>query len=169
MIAGVGVVGLLFLMKNNIVTAVWDIVSENRIKKLHPAIRDKARRFLHLAEKQGIKLRITDGVRTFQEQDNLYAQGRTKPGKIVTNAKAGESYHNYGLAIDVVPMVNGKPNYKDDYQKIAKIGKSLGFVWGGDFKTIKDQPHFQYSFGHSIAKLQQRLINKEFQNGYVIV
>ncbi|GAA4274961.1 M15 family metallopeptidase [Aquimarina gracilis] len=166
---GIAFAGILFLMRNKIASAVWDLVSENRIKKLHPAIQNKVRTFINRAEKEGIQLRVTDGLRTFQEQDDLYAQGRTKPGKIVTNAKAGQSYHNYGLAVDVVPMVNGRPNYKDDYQKMARIGKSLGFTWGGDFKNLSDKPHFHMTFGNSIAELQNKVLKKQVQNGYVIV
>ncbi|WP_282080871.1 M15 family metallopeptidase [Aquimarina algiphila] len=168
-VAGIAFTTILFLMRNKISGAVWDLVSEQRIKRLHPRIQDKVRRFIHLADQQGIKLRVTDGIRTFKEQDDLYAQGRTKPGKIVTNAKAGESYHNYGLAVDVVPMINGNPNYKDDYIKIAQIGKSLGFTWGGDFTSINDKPHFHDTFGNSIADLQKKVISNQMRNGFVTV
>ncbi|WP_281990506.1 M15 family metallopeptidase [Aquimarina aggregata] len=168
-VTGITLVGALFMMRNKISGAVWDLVSEHRIKKLHPKIQNKVRTFINKAEKEGIQLRVTDGLRSFKEQDALYAKGRTTPGKIVTNAKAGQSYHNYGLAIDVVPMINGKPNYKDDYIKIARIGKSLGFTWGGDFRSFTDKPHFHANFGFSIAALQQKILNNQVQNGYVTV
>lgn len=166
---GMALVGFLLLMRNKISSAVWDAVSESRIKKLHPAVQNKVRQFINIAEKEGIKLRVTDGFRTFKEQDELYAKGRTKPGKIVTNAKGGQSYHNYGLAVDVVPMVNGWPNYNDDYIRISQIGKSLGFTWGGDFASIKDKPHFHYDFGFRIADLQNKVLNNQLKDGFVTV
>ena len=108
---------------------------ERNIEKLHPKVRNKATEFINRVEKElGIKLRVTSTLRTFAEQDKLYAQGRTTKGGIVTNAKGGESNHNFGTALDVVPIVNGQADWKttaDTWNKIAKVGKSLGFEWGG--------------------------------------
>ena len=169
-IAGTALVAFLFLFRNKIEMAVWDLISQKRIDKLHPSVRQKVLAFINKADKQGIKLRVTDGIRTFEEQNELYAQGRTKPGNIVTNAQGGESYHNYGLAVDVVEMVKGKPVYNNpNWEKIAAIGKSFGFVWGGDFKRIKDKPHFHLDFGYKIADLQRKVINNEVVNGFVMV
>ncbi len=160
----------IFLFRKKIERAVWDLISGKRINTLHPAIRERAKGFINKAERQGIKLRVTDAMRTFEEQDALYAQGRTKPGDIVTNARAGESFHNYGLAIDVVQMVNGKPIYENkNWERIAVIGKSYGFFWGGDFNSIKDRPHFHDDFGHSIADLQRKLTSGMIKDRYVIV
>lgn len=148
---------------------VSDSLSEAKIKTLHPKVRDKAREFLNKAEKQGIKLRIVSAYRTYAEQDALYAKGRTKAGSIVTKAKAGQSSHNFGTAIDVAPLENGKLNWKGDWKKIASIGKSVGFEWGGDWKSFKDQPHFQMNFGNSLAELRSRYESGKKENGYVIL
>lgn len=146
---------------------VWDLLSESRIYTLHPKVRDKAREFINKAEKQGIKLRITSAQRTYAEQDALYAQGRTKGGSIVTNAKAGESSHNFGTAIDVVPIVNGNADWNTDWNKIATIGKSVGFVWGGDWTSFKDKPHFEMNFGNTLAQLRSKYNSGQLSDGYV--
>ena len=110
-------------------------------------------------------MRITSGLRTIKEQNKLYAQGRTRPGKIVTNAKGGKSYHNFGLAVDIVEIKNGKALWTNpDWIKIAELGKSLGLEWGGDWVSIKDMPHFQVSFGKSTSKLLS-LYNKGKRKG----
>ena len=87
------------------------------------------------------------------EQTELYAKGRTTPGQIVTNAKAGESYHNYGLALDVVEIDDGIAVWDTDWSGISEIGKRNGFEWGGDW-TTPDKPHFQMTSGLSIADLK---------------
>ena len=129
--------------------------SELRIEGLHPKIRTKVREFIKDAEKQGIVLRITSGLRTWEEQNKLFAQGRTAGGKRVTNAKGGQSWHNYGLAIDVVQMVAGVPQWRADWAKIGEIGEKHGFEWGGRWKFV-DKPHFQMRFGLTIAQAQAR-------------
>ncbi len=150
---------------NNI---VWDIKSVQRIKELHPSIQPFVIQFINESEKQGIQLRVTDGYRTYAEQTKLYNQGRTTPGNVVTNAKAGYSLHNFGLAVDVVPMVDGKPNYNTDkWPSIASIGKAIGFTWGGDFKSIKDKPHFEMRYKHTTAQLRNKVAAGNTTNGYV--
>ena len=129
--------------------------SEQRLQSLHPKIRTKVREFLEDAERQGLTLRITSGLRTWEEQNKLFAQGRTAGGKKVTNARGGQSWHNYGLAIDVVQMVGSTPVWKADWNKIGEIGEKHGFEWGGRWKFI-DKPHFQMRFGLTIAQAQAR-------------
>jgi peptidoglycan L-alanyl-D-glutamate endopeptidase CwlK len=149
-------------------TKVWDFVSEQRINQLHPKIRDKVREFINKADKAGIQLRITSGLRSWDEQQKLYNQGRTEPGAIVTNAKPGESYHNFGLAFDVVPIVNGQADFNTPYwNKIAQIGKSVGFIWGGDFKSIKDKPHFEMNFGGTLAQFRNLYTSGKTTEGYI--
>jgi peptidoglycan LD-endopeptidase CwlK len=151
---------------------VWDKITENRISELHPKIRDRVRKFINeMDKKHGIKLRITQGYRTYQQQQDLYDQGRIKPGQIVTNAKPGSSYHNFGLAFDVVPIVSGIADWNSKHWNlIGQVGKSHGFVWGGDFKSIVDKPHFEESFGRSTAQLRQMIAdNKTDAKGYLIV
>lgn len=89
----------------------WDFITNQRIRTLHPKVQQSAIDFVNEVEsKHGIKLRVAQATRAIAQQNALYDQGRTVPGKIVTNAKGGESYHNYGLAIDVVEIKNGKAN-----------------------------------------------------------
>lgn len=148
-----------FVMKsiNYIKEKTWDIVSDKRISTLHPKVIGKAKEFIIRAEKElGIKLRVVSALRTWAEQTRLYAKGRTTSGKKVTNAKAGSSYHNFGLAIDVVEIKNGKALWNNpNWNKIAELGKSIGFEWGGDWKSFKDKPHFQLTFGKSLAVLRE--------------
>jgi hypothetical protein len=150
---------------------VWDSVSERNIEKLHPKVRDKAREFINKVEKDlGIKLRATSTLRTYAEQDKLYAQGRTTKGGIVTNAKGGQSNHNFGTALDVVPIVNGQADWKttaDTWNKIAVIGKGLGFQWGGDWKGLVDKPHFEMQFGNTLAQLRQKYESGQRDGDYV--
>lgn len=134
----------------------WDIHSDRRISKLHPQIQAKAREFIIRAERElGITLRVSSGFRGWEEQTRLYAQGRTAPGKRVTNAKAGESYHNYGLALDVVEIKNGQPVWNNPkWNEIGALGESLGFDWGGRWKR-PDRPHFAMTFGKHHTELAQ--------------
>ncbi|MEW7279730.1 M15 family metallopeptidase [Aquimarina sp. 2201CG1-2-11] len=148
----------------------WDIYTDRRINTLHPKIRAKAKEFIIRAEKElGIKLRVTSGFRTWEEQTELYNKGRISPGKRVTNAKAGQSYHNYGLALDVVEIKNGKAIWNNpNWKRIADIGKSLGFEWGGDWKFI-DKPHFQMRFGKHHTELAKLYRSGEREGKYILI
>lgn len=150
--------------------AVWDNASEQIIKKLHPKIRDRARAFINEAEKQGMKVKVTSGLRTYAEQDKLYAQGRTKAGGKVTNAKAGYSWHNFGNAFDTVLVENGKINWKSkNWKKLGTLGKTFGFEWGGDWTSFLDQPHFQDRFGLTTAQARLKKSNNSIDNqGYLL-
>jgi peptidoglycan L-alanyl-D-glutamate endopeptidase CwlK len=98
---------------------------------------------------EGIYVLITDGYRSYAEQDALYAQGRTKPGPIVTNAKGGQSNHNFGIAVDFcLTNKEGTAAYwtvNEDWKRVAAIAKSKGFEWGGDWTSFKDNPHLEYT------------------------
>jgi peptidoglycan L-alanyl-D-glutamate endopeptidase CwlK len=132
--------------------------ADKKLQNVHPVVAEKARQLITKAYNEGIYVIITQGYRSIQEQNELYAQGRTKPGKIVTNARGGDSYHNYGLAIDFALMnQDGSISWNVDakWKRVAAIGKSLGFEWGGDWKgNLVDYPHLQYTFGLSIADLK---------------
>lgn len=135
-----------------------DKISQERVNKLHPAVRDEVAAIITKVENgwpAGYAVRIVQGLRTIEEQNALYAQGRTKPGKIVTNAKGGKSYHNHGLAFDICILINGAVSWKVDeyWMMIVRAFKAAGWVWGGDFKSIKDNPHFEKSFGFKVAQL----------------
>ncbi|WHY02659.1 M15 family metallopeptidase [Neobacillus sp. DY30] len=133
--------------------------------ELHPVVKERSDQLVQQAAKIGIVVVITDGFRSIEEQNTIYEQGRTTEGNIVTNAKGGESYHNYGLAIDFAletpsgdviwdRQYDRNQNGKSDWSEVVKIAKSLGFEWGGDWKGFKDYPHFQMDFGLKIADLQ---------------
>lgn len=119
------------------------------LSKLHPYVKILAEKFLVKCSKEGLNLIITQTLRTIDEQNALYAKGRTKPGSKVTNAKGGYSMHNYGLAFDIAIIVNGKITWDNEalYAKAGKIGESIGLEWGGSWKSFKDTPHFQWTGG----------------------
>jgi peptidoglycan L-alanyl-D-glutamate endopeptidase CwlK len=121
-----------------------------------------ARELINLAKNEGVEILVTSTLRTFEEQAELYAIGRTKPGKIVTNAKPGQSWHNFGLVFDVVPLVNGKTIWDSPFWKrIGELGKSVGLTWGGDFKSFKDKPHFEYHPNLTLAEANRRRENNQ--------
>jgi peptidoglycan L-alanyl-D-glutamate endopeptidase CwlK len=136
-------------------------VSRERIAKLQPAVAQKALDALEQAWKEGLPILVVQGLRTFAEQNGLYAQGRTKSGSIVTNAKGGQSSHNFGLAFDICLYVNGKPIWtvNSQWKRFVTIVKSKGFSWGGDWKSFKDYPHFEMLFGKSLAHYRSVYLN----------
>lgn len=167
-----------------------DKISVDRINSLHP----KVRRFALAAYEEICKAltgrafcRIDCGLRTFAESTKLYNQGRTTKGPIVTKAKAGQSYHNYGLAIDILLVVdtNGDGKYdtakwdvktdfdgdgKADWMEAIDIFKKNGFKWGGDWTTFKDLPHVEMTFGHHWKDLLVlHNANKVDKQGYVLI
>ena len=119
-----------------------------RIKQLHPIVQHYAHLLVTQLEDLGYSPMVTQGLRTYDEQNALYAQGRTKPGQRVTNARGGESWHNYGLALDLGFMdKEGKLTYEVDWNIIGKVGQKLGFSWGGAWTVFKDRPHFEITGG----------------------
>jgi len=108
------------------------------------------------ANKQGIYVCVVAGERTNAEQAKLYAQGRTAPGKKVTNAGPGNSIHNYRLAWDLCPIINNKLVWGriDLFNKLGAIAKKLGITWGGTFRSIVDKPHFQATGGLTLSQLK---------------
>ena len=152
-----------------------ETTSINRINQLHPKIREKALAAYNEAVKVtpvGVHPFVTQTLRTFQESNDLYAKGRTKPGSIVTNAKAGQSYHNYGLALDFVNQVNGVAKWTVDknWLKVVEVFKKHGFKWGGDFKSIPDAPHFEYTLGYNWRQLLElHNAGKVDKQGYVLI
>ena len=133
----------------------WDPVTNQRIGQLDARLQVPAIDFINAAQTRlGVNLRVTQSLRTNAQQNILYAQGRTTPGNIVTNARGGESYHNYGLAFDLVVMRNGQPVWDRLPDNIGALGASFGFEWGGDWRTFQDYPHFQMTFGQDIMQLQ---------------
>lgn len=115
------------------------------ISLLHPELRDICREFIVQCRAAGLIVGISQTYRTKAEQDELYAQGRTVPGSIVTNAKYPLSPHNWGLAFDIYRN-DGRGAYNDAdgwFSRCGHVGERLGLFWGGDFKSFKDKPHFE--------------------------
>lgn len=140
--------------------------SAARLSRLHPVVLAAATALIERCYKRNIPILITQGLRTIAEQDALYAQGRTKPGAVVTNARGGYSYHNYGLAVDFALLLpngssvswdmfrDGNNNLIADWQEVVQEAKALGFEWGGEWASFKDYPHFQMTFGLTLTQLR---------------
>jgi peptidoglycan LD-endopeptidase CwlK len=121
-----------------------DARSERCIATLHPSVQPYARVLMEKAKSVGITIKIISGSRTYEEQDALFAKGRTLPGPVVTNARGGQSNHNFGIAFDIGIFEAGQ--YKGEspkYKVVGALGVELGLEWGGNWKTIHDEPHFQ--------------------------
>ncbi len=128
------------------------MINSRDIKDLHPVVAAKAKTFIALCKKEGIDVLITSTYRDNESQNAIYAQGRTKPGRIVTYAKGGQSFHNYRLAFDFVPIVNGKAQWNDarTFKRCRQIGESIGLE-GLKFETA----HLQWTGGLTLAQLQK--------------
>ena len=153
---------------NNIFNSdLMDTITLKRIDLLHPLLRAEAHKMyeeMWQALRGRAIPRFSHTLRTIKEQDALYQLGRTKAGKIVTNAKGGQSYHNFGLAIDLVLIIDGKEaswdTLKDydgdkvsDWKECVAIFKKYGYEHGGEWVKFKDEPHFQKTFGQSLVQL----------------
>lgn len=124
----------------------------NKLDGVHPVLTDKVTRILSALAELGVPMLVTDGVRTEAQQRALFAQGRTKPGRIVTNADGVKVKSNhqaksdgYGHAVDCCFLVNGKPSWdaKLPWRLYGEAAKALGLKWGGDWKSFKDLPHVE--------------------------
>lgn len=136
----------------------YNKINEERLSKLYPPFANKVRQLIINCNKKGFDILVCQGLRTVEEQDALFAQGRTRPGKIVTKARGLSSYHNYGLAIDAVPLTSmGKADWIDDDPNWAFMiaeGEKLGLEAGAKWRKFPDKPHFQLSGGLTIASLK---------------
>lgn len=135
------------------------------IKKLHPWLQYLLKKGIKKCNKKGIYVIITEGFRTVAYQNKLYAQGRTKPGVIVTNARGTDyaSQHQWGIAFDIA-IVDDKTTKKKEgtwdiktIKKAAKIFKSVGLGWGGDWQGFIDTPHMYIKkWGSTTSKLRKK-------------
>lgn len=133
------------------------MINSRSLDELLPMVRTRVDKFLELCDEHGIDLLVTSTYRDHESQGALYEQGRTRPGKVVTNAKPGESWHNYRCAIDVVPLVNGKPNWDGSdpiWETIGELGEKAGLEWAGRWRTFRELAHFQYTGGLTLADLK---------------
>jgi peptidoglycan L-alanyl-D-glutamate endopeptidase CwlK len=143
-----------------------DAISEERLSLVLPGLADKIRTMAEMLSLEGIEIRVTQGLRTWAEQAALYAQGRTAPGSVVTNAQPGYSWHNFGLAVDVAPFDGGVPEWNTSqpaWGRIIAIGESLGLFSGDEFHAIKDEPHFQLTGQLPVSPDDS--VRAEFQSG----
>ena len=139
----------------------------SEIEDLFPAAGMLANQLLAECESRGIHIFVTSTLRTFHEQDQLYAQGRSMPGNIVTNAKGGESRHNHGLAFDIAfrsPPASSPFGEENPWNQVGAIGKALGLEWGGDWVGFRDRPHFQLPSPYSVRTLRAATIGR-FRRG----
>jgi peptidoglycan L-alanyl-D-glutamate endopeptidase CwlK len=122
-------------------------ISNTRLSEVHPKLAAAIRQMDALAPE--LDVQVTQGLRTWAEQDALYAEGRTTPGRIVTHARGGYSWHNYGLAVDLVPedITTGSPDWDTTHPawaRLVSIAESLGLVSGSEWHAAeKDTPHVQ--------------------------
>ncbi len=131
------------------------MVNSRNIEDLHPTLQRGAKELIGRGKSAGLDILITQTLRDIEYQNSLYAQGRTKPGQIVTNARGGESFHNYGLAFDICKNVKGH-EYDDSnfFKKVGEIWTEMGGMWGGNFDSFVDTPHFEFSGGLTIKDMQ---------------
>lgn len=137
------------------------MITSRSLDDLLPPVADRARALLEKASAVGIDLLITCTYRDFEAQDRLYQQGRLLPGAIVTWAKAGDSWHNWRRAFDVVPLRNGKAVWGTRgidgqvWHRVGEIGVACGLEWGGNWPRHPDYPHFQDKTGRTLYGLKK--------------
>jgi peptidoglycan L-alanyl-D-glutamate endopeptidase CwlK len=155
-------------------TTKSDAITLTRIKSLHPKIQDEVRELVNIANSKlsaNVQMRIVQGFRTFDEQNALFLK-RPK----VTNAKGGQSIHNYGLAIDFCLLINNNEiswdDTKDldhdniaDWLEVVTVFARKGWTWGGNWKTFKDKPHLEKTFGNTWQSLLKKYNDKKFIEG----
>jgi len=132
------------------------MINSRKLSDLNHFVEKKANDFILTCECNQIQIIVTSTYRDADAQALLYAQGRTSPGRKVTNARPGYSMHNYRVALDVVPLRAGKPVWRTSgedgklWKKVGEIGKSCGLEWAGEWKFFKEYPHFQYTGGLTV-------------------
>lgn len=141
--------------------------SSKNLATLHPTVIAAFKSFIleaqEVARQKGLEYKIICGTRSWEEQERIYAQGRTAPGKIVTKAPPGYSMHNFGLAVDCGVFRNGSyldesdPEAAEEMHKAASlVAAKYGIRWGGNFKSIVDVPHFELDTPLSMAQMRDR-------------
>lgn len=131
---------------------------------MRPEVKERVEELLDALARLGLYFMVSLGMRTIAVQDALYAQGRTKPGPIVTKARGGYSFHNFGMAVDLVLVRDGGViEWKDidtnsdghaDYSQMGQVAKNHGFIWGGDFSGLADLGHIEYHPQKTLAQVR---------------
>ena len=124
------------------------------LDQLYPIVKAKALQLAALCNKAGIPITITQTYRSSRYQQALYDIGRTRQGNKVTNCKPGTSPHEYRIAFDVCMNIKGYTWDAAMLKKVGEYGKTLGLQWGGEFKTLKDYPHFQYLGCYTMSQIK---------------
>jgi peptidoglycan LD-endopeptidase CwlK len=132
------------------------MINSRNLSDLHPKVKTLCEQFIASCAKQNIDVLITSTYRDAESQNALYAQGRTLPGKKVTNAKGGQSFHNWRVAFDFVPIVNGKAMWADTalFTKCGVIAEGVGLEWAGRWKKFSEAAHCQLTNGLTLADFQ---------------
>lgn len=129
-----------------------DALSESRLSEVHPRLAERVRQMAELLQAENITIRVVQSLRSWDNQQALYDEGRDANGtiidrsKVVTNAKPGHSYHNFGLAVDVAPFDAGIPDWNANHpawKRIVAVGQSVGLISGSTWRAFPDWPHFQ--------------------------
>lgn len=128
---------------------------QSAYRGLNPEFREKLEEFERRLETSGIRVKLTCGYRSIEEQNRLYARGRTLPGTVVTNAQGGYSWHNFGLAADYAFVVGGRITWEGPWRIFGRIARECGLEWGGDWKTFPDRPHVQWRKGRTLARMRR--------------
>jgi len=131
------------------------MINSRKIEDLHPKLQELCNKHISACKARGVTIQVTNTLRDAEYQAYLYSLGRTREGSIVTNMKL-IGPHGFGLAYDIVSVVDGKAQWNNNtlWQIAGEEGKKLGLVWGGDWKSIVDKPHFEYTGGLSAEELR---------------
>lgn len=123
-----------------------DAISKARLQLINPRLAKLIEQMAEMLALENIEFRVTQALRSWDEQEKLFAQGRTAPGKIVTQAPGGHSWHNFGLAVDLAIIEAGAIDWNashPSWQRMIQVGEMLGLLSGSTFRTFPDNPHFQ--------------------------
>lgn len=129
-----------------------DKISEAHLAEVNPKLAERVRQMADMLATENIAIRVVQGLRSWSRQQELWQQGRDPEGlivdisKVVTDAPAGHSWHNFGLAADVAPFDSGIPDWNANHpawKRIVSVGESVGLVAGAKWRTFPDWPHFQ--------------------------
>ena len=138
------------------------MINSRKLADLHPLVRAKAEEHLARCKEMGVDILVTSTYRDEESQNALYAQGRTAPGPIVTKARGGQSFHQYKVAYDVVPLRQGKPVWGTKpgpdlelWNLVGALGEAAGLEWAGQWRRMREFPHFQFTGGHPLSYFQK--------------
>lgn len=144
-------------LRQRIVTKIKALIRDQ--KDLKPRVKRQANKIVEDMRLLGHPVRITEGYRSMERQAQLYAQGRTAPGPVVTNAKPGDSFHNYGVAVDFTFVEYGYNASLALWETLGNVGKKHGFVWGGDWSGFVDRPHFEMTLGYTLEDFKSNNVD----------